>query len=123
MDQEQPSAPAPEASEAKAEAPKPRTLSTRIPKLAKKNKSRLPRRQKKALQKAADAKRAGETKIWLWRPADSNAFEMRGTLASSASEPESVTIVEPVLWTGHVVRDTLVASGIPSSGNVRCPWA
>jgi hypothetical protein len=35
---------------------KPQTKSTKTPKLAKKNKSRLPRRQKKALQKAAARK-------------------------------------------------------------------
>ncbi len=34
----------------------PRMQSTKIPKLAKKNKSRLPRREKKARQKAADSK-------------------------------------------------------------------
>jgi len=34
-------------------APKPETKSVKIPKLAPKNKSRLPRRQKKALKKAA----------------------------------------------------------------------
>ena len=39
--------------------PAPRTKSTKIPKLAKKNKSRLPRRQKKAQQKAADARQSG----------------------------------------------------------------
>ena len=39
--------------------PTPRTKSTKIPKLAKKNKSRLPRREKKALQKAANAKHSG----------------------------------------------------------------
>jgi hypothetical protein len=45
-------APPPEA----AAPPKPHTLSVKIPKLQKKDKSRLPRRQKKALQKAAAAK-------------------------------------------------------------------
>jgi len=52
------SAPVPEASEAPIEAPKPQTPSSKIPKLAKKNKSRLPRRQKKALQKATNAKQS-----------------------------------------------------------------
>jgi len=37
------------------ETPKPRTESKKIPKLQKKNKSRLPRRQKKLLQKKAAA--------------------------------------------------------------------
>lgn len=37
-------------------APKPQTKSTKIPKLASKNKSRLPRRQKKAQQKLARGK-------------------------------------------------------------------
>jgi hypothetical protein len=40
--------------------PKPRTQSTKIPKLVKKNKSRLPRREKKARQKAAQAKPSGD---------------------------------------------------------------
>jgi hypothetical protein len=37
----------------------PRAKSTKIPKFAKKNKSRLPRREKKAQQKAADAQKSG----------------------------------------------------------------
>jgi hypothetical protein len=43
---------APEAASEAAPQIKPSTKSTKIPKLAPKNKSRLPRRQKKALQKA-----------------------------------------------------------------------
>ena len=38
--------------------PKPHTLSTKVGKLQKKNKQRLPRRQKKAQQKALAAKKA-----------------------------------------------------------------
>jgi len=38
-------------------APRPHTLSTKVPKLQKKNKSRLPRKQKKAQQKLASATR------------------------------------------------------------------
>ena len=37
----------------------PRMKSTKIPRLLKKNKSRLPRREKKAQQKAADHNRSG----------------------------------------------------------------
>jgi len=40
--------------------PKPRTQSTKVPKLVKKNKSRVPRREKKARQKAAQAKQSGD---------------------------------------------------------------
>lgn len=40
------------------EAAKPHTVSVKVPKLQKKNKSRLPRRQKKAQQKAAAAQLA-----------------------------------------------------------------
>ena len=40
---------------AEAAAPAPRTKSTKVPKLAKKNKSRLPRREKKARMKASAA--------------------------------------------------------------------
>jgi hypothetical protein len=52
---------APEAAVPEVAAPEaavvaaPRTKSIKIPKLASKNKSRLPRREKKARQKAADA--------------------------------------------------------------------
>jgi hypothetical protein len=41
---------------ASAAGPTPHTPSAKVPKLQKKNKSRLPRRQKKALQKAAQQK-------------------------------------------------------------------
>jgi len=42
-----------------ASEPAPRTKSTKIPRLPKKNKSRLPRREKKAQQKAAQARQSG----------------------------------------------------------------
>ncbi len=42
-----------------ASEPAPRRVSTKIPKLPKKNKSRLPRREKKARQKAAQARQSG----------------------------------------------------------------
>ena len=44
--------------EAAAE-PSPRRKSTKIPRLPKKNKSHLPRREKKAQQKAAQARHSG----------------------------------------------------------------
>jgi hypothetical protein len=40
--------------EAAPPAPKPQTKSVKVPKLAKKNKMRLPRKEKKAQQKAAN---------------------------------------------------------------------
>ena len=46
---------APEAAGESAPQTAPRMKSTKIPKLSKKNKSRLPRREKKARQKAVDA--------------------------------------------------------------------
>jgi hypothetical protein len=42
-----------------ADVPAARTKSTKIPKLPSKNKSRLPRREKKAQQKAAQARQSG----------------------------------------------------------------
>lgn len=68
---------------------------------------------------AIKAKRGDKQSVWLWRPADANTFEMRGMVAASATTPESVTIVEPVLWTGHVIRDTLSAAGVTCTGKVR----
>src|SRR4051812_5140987 len=44
------------AEEAAPPAPKPQTKSVKVPKLAKKDKSRLPRKEKKAQQKAANRK-------------------------------------------------------------------
>jgi hypothetical protein len=43
-----------EPAEAAPPAPKPQTKSVKVPKLAKKNKNRLPRKEKKAQQKAAN---------------------------------------------------------------------
>ena len=68
---------------------------------------------------AMKATRGKETRVWLWRPTDSNKFEMRGTVASSGTEPESVSIVDPGLWTGAILRDVLIRNGIASSGSVR----
>ena len=68
---------------------------------------------------AMKAKRGGEQRVWLWRPADSNQFEMRGTVSGSGNAAESVTIVEPVLWAGSVARDTLAAAGLQTAGKVR----
>jgi serine-type D-Ala-D-Ala carboxypeptidase/endopeptidase (penicillin-binding protein 4) len=65
------------------------------------------------------AKRGGETRAWLWRPSDHNTFELRGTIAANGHEPESVTIVEPGLWSGTVIRDTLASAGVASTGTVR----
>ena len=46
-----------EPTEAAPPAPKPQTKSVKVPKLAKKDKSRLPRKEKKAQQKAANRSR------------------------------------------------------------------
>ena len=50
-------APAAPPAEAPPPVAKPHTLSTKVPKLQKKNKSRLPRKQKKAQEKLSSAKR------------------------------------------------------------------
>ncbi len=65
------------------------------------------------------AKLGKEQKVWLWRPAESNQFQMRGTVAGSAREAESVTIVDPGMWTGTILRDRLARAGINVSGTVK----
>lgn len=65
------------------------------------------------------AKVGSSNRISLVRPADSNTFELRGTLGSSLTKPESVTIVDPGLWTGTILRDRLAAAGINGTGQVR----
>ena len=65
------------------------------------------------------AKRGATNNVWMWRPTDSNRFELRGTIAASASEPESVTIVDPGLWAASILRDRLSANGVQSAGTVK----
>jgi D-alanyl-D-alanine carboxypeptidase/D-alanyl-D-alanine-endopeptidase (penicillin-binding protein 4) len=65
------------------------------------------------------ATRGASTRISLLRPADSNKFELRGTLAASASTPYSVPIFDPGMWTGTILRDLLAKTGISSTGIIR----
>ncbi|HVX84606.1 MAG TPA: D-alanyl-D-alanine carboxypeptidase/D-alanyl-D-alanine-endopeptidase [Phycisphaerae bacterium] len=62
------------------------------------------------------------TRISLLRPATSNDFQLRGTVASNppaGADPYSVPIYDPGLWTGTVLRDVLLDAGITSTGDVR----
>lgn len=65
------------------------------------------------------ATKGSTTRVSLLRPADSNKFELRGTVAASATSPYSVPIYDPGLWTGTVLRDTLAAAGVQGSGQIR----
>ncbi|HVS70986.1 MAG TPA: D-alanyl-D-alanine carboxypeptidase/D-alanyl-D-alanine-endopeptidase [Phycisphaerae bacterium] len=62
------------------------------------------------------------TRISLLRPAASNDFQLRGTVASNppaGADPYSVPVYDPGLWTGTVLRDVLLDAGITSTGDVR----
>jgi D-alanyl-D-alanine carboxypeptidase/D-alanyl-D-alanine-endopeptidase (penicillin-binding protein 4) len=66
------------------------------------------------------AKRGGETQVSMLRPAESNKFEMRGTVSASAGNGSySVPIYDPGLWTGTILRDVLASEGVKGSGTVR----
>ncbi len=65
--------------------------------------------------KAAPGK---SNRVWLWRPAEQNLFELRGTVAQSSTEALSVPIVDPGLWTTTILRDRLVAAGLQQTGQV-----
>ncbi len=67
------------------------------------------------------ATRGGQTRVSLIRPATSNHFELRGTVASGAgaAEPFSVPIYDPGLWTGTILHDVLKSGGVEGSGKVR----
>jgi serine-type D-Ala-D-Ala carboxypeptidase/endopeptidase (penicillin-binding protein 4) len=65
------------------------------------------------------ATKGGTTKVSLLRPAKSNKFELRGTVAASATSAYSVPIYDPGLWTGTILRDILQQAGIAGSGAVR----
>jgi len=65
------------------------------------------------------ASRGPRTLVSLIRPADSNKFELRGTISATATTPLSVPIYDPGLWTGTILRDVLANQGITATGNVR----
>jgi D-alanyl-D-alanine carboxypeptidase/D-alanyl-D-alanine-endopeptidase (penicillin-binding protein 4) len=65
------------------------------------------------------ATKGSATKVSLLRPAKSNKFELRGTIAASATSAYSVPIYDPGMWTGTILRDTLEQAGIRGSGQVR----
>ena len=65
------------------------------------------------------ATKGSTTKVSLLRPATSNKFELRGTIAASATSAYSVPIYDPGMWTGTILRDTLKQAGIAGSGQVR----
>jgi D-alanyl-D-alanine carboxypeptidase/D-alanyl-D-alanine-endopeptidase (penicillin-binding protein 4) len=65
------------------------------------------------------ASKGSETRVSMLRPPESNKFEMRGTVAQSATTPYWVTIHDPGMWTGTILRDTLLRAGIQQSGQVR----
>jgi D-alanyl-D-alanine carboxypeptidase/D-alanyl-D-alanine-endopeptidase (penicillin-binding protein 4) len=65
------------------------------------------------------ATRGPKTAAWMYRPANSNKFELRGTVAGNSKIAESVTVLDPGLWSGTVARDTIVGLGVASTGRVR----
>ena len=65
------------------------------------------------------ATKGSTTRVSLIRPAASNKFELRGTIAASATTPYSVPIYDPGLWTGTILSDTLAAGGIARTGQIR----
>ncbi len=68
------------------------------------------------------AKPGKSTVISLLRPATSNVFQLRGTVAANppaGADPYSVPVYDPGLWTGSVLRDVLEEEGISATGEVR----
>jgi len=61
------------------------------------------------------ATRGKETRVSLLRPPTSNNFELRGTVAASATTPYSVPIYDPGLWTGTILKDVLAKAGISAT--------
>jgi len=68
-----------------------------------------------AVSVAIKASRGKETRVSMIRPADSNHFEMRGTVAASSTSPQSVPICDPGLWTAGILHDVLARAGIQST--------
>jgi len=65
------------------------------------------------------ATRGAKNQVWMWRPAGSAQFELRGTVAATAVSPASVSVDDPGLWTGTVLHDALSRAGVTGSGTVR----
>jgi D-alanyl-D-alanine carboxypeptidase/D-alanyl-D-alanine-endopeptidase (penicillin-binding protein 4) len=61
------------------------------------------------------ASRGSQTRVSLLRPPTSNNFDLRGTVAASATTPFSVPIYDPGLWTGTILKDILARAGITAT--------
>lgn len=68
---------------------------------------------------AVKATRGNASQYWMYRPENANSFQLRGTVAASAASPQSVTIVDPGLFSATILRDRLLAAGIKQTGTVR----
>ena len=64
------------------------------------------------------AQRGGTQSVWLWRSPGSNHFYMHGTVQQTGLYPMQATIYDPGLYTGAVLRQSLINHGITISGQV-----
>jgi D-alanyl-D-alanine carboxypeptidase/D-alanyl-D-alanine-endopeptidase (penicillin-binding protein 4) len=62
--------------------------------------------------------RRGPQSVWLWRSHGSNKFFMHGTVRQTGLYPMQVTIHDPGLYAGNVLRQSLINHGITISGQV-----
>ena len=65
------------------------------------------------------ATKGATTVVSLVRPAQSNRFQLNGTVAASGTSPYSVPIYDPGMWTGTILRDVLARAGIQPNGQIR----
>jgi D-alanyl-D-alanine carboxypeptidase/D-alanyl-D-alanine-endopeptidase (penicillin-binding protein 4) len=61
---------------------------------------------------ANNCQTGGDNAVWLSRQGGSNAVILKGHTPSSNVEPISVTIHDPALFTGTVLRETLESAGV-----------
>ncbi len=64
------------------------------------------------------ARRGPQQSCWLWRPAGDNRFFLRGQVRATGDYAMQATIHDPALFTGNVLRQSLVNQGITVSGVV-----
>lgn len=64
------------------------------------------------------AAQRGPQSVWLWRSHGSNHLTLRGTVRQTGRYAMQVTIHDPGLYTGNVLRQSLVNHGITISGQV-----
>ncbi|HEX4795232.1 MAG TPA: D-alanyl-D-alanine carboxypeptidase/D-alanyl-D-alanine-endopeptidase [Humisphaera sp.] len=62
---------------------------------------------------------SGRDRIIISRPVDSNAFTISGEAGTRGNSPLALTVVDPPLYAGTVLAETLQANGVKVTGGIK----